>query len=92
MVLNESRSRGPHDPNLSIKIPIHKNKSVILSEASEFVAPAFGRNNQFRRESNGPAFPRQSGLPAANSRFLVPALPILQQDKWRGTSATQRWS
>jgi hypothetical protein len=23
---------------------------------------------------------------------MVPALPILQQDKWRGTSATQRWS
>ena len=33
-----------------------ENSSVILSEPSEFVAPDFGRNNQFRRESNGPAF------------------------------------
>ena len=31
-------------------------KSVILSEASESVAPAFGRNKQSERESNGPAF------------------------------------
>jgi hypothetical protein len=36
--------------------PNKKEKCVILSEASEYVAPAFGRNNQFRRESNGPAF------------------------------------
>ncbi|MGA8109174.1 MAG: hypothetical protein WBD46_16145 [Acidobacteriaceae bacterium] len=33
-----------------------KKTNVILSEASEFVAPAVGRNNQFRRKSNGPAF------------------------------------
>jgi hypothetical protein len=28
-----------------------KENTVILSEFSEFVAPAFGRNNQFRSES-----------------------------------------
>jgi hypothetical protein len=42
------RSRENQDPS---------QKSVILSEASEYVAPAFGRNKQLRRESNGPAFP-----------------------------------
>lgn len=35
--------------------PAGSEKSVILSEASEFVAPAFGRNKQSERESNGPA-------------------------------------
>jgi hypothetical protein len=37
--------------------PEESEKPVILSEASEYVAPAFGRNKQFRRESNGPAVP-----------------------------------
>jgi predicted Holliday junction resolvase-like endonuclease len=31
--------------------PNKKEKCVILSEASEYVAPAFGRNKQFRSES-----------------------------------------
>ena len=52
---------------------------LILSEASELLRPVvgvpgeplllagvtLGRNNQFRRESNGPAFLRQSRLPAS---------------------------
>jgi DNA ligase-1 len=44
--------------------PSGEEKTVILSEASEFVAPAFGRNKQIRRESNGPAF-QSSALRAA---------------------------
>jgi threonylcarbamoyladenosine tRNA methylthiotransferase MtaB len=42
-------------PEIALKLA-RENSSVILSEPSEFVAPAFGRNNQFSRESNGPAF------------------------------------
>ena len=42
-------------PEIALKLA-RENSSVILSEPSEFVSPAFGRNNQFSRESNGPAF------------------------------------
>ncbi len=76
---------GPRHHNLSIK-----TESVILSEASELLRPVvgvpgeplllagvtLGRNNQFRRESNGPAFLRQSRLPVAPP--CLPASPILR--------------
>jgi threonylcarbamoyladenosine tRNA methylthiotransferase MtaB len=42
-------------PEIALKLA-RENSSVILSEPSEFVASAFGRNNQPSRESNGPAF------------------------------------
>src|SRR5580698_10497040 len=45
-----------------------ERKSVILSEASKFVAPAFWRNIEFSSESNGPAFS------ASSAPLLAPRL------------------
>jgi len=49
-VLSDARTAALNHPI------VQKSKGVILSEASESVARALARNNQSRRESNGPAF------------------------------------
>jgi anhydro-N-acetylmuramic acid kinase len=50
-----------------VRITEHQQKGVILSEPSEVVAPLLAQH-QFRRESNGPAFPRLTLL--AHRAFL----------------------
>jgi nitrogen fixation/metabolism regulation signal transduction histidine kinase len=58
VILNEAkRSEGSAFPASIPTNPAGNENSVTLSEASESVAPAPGRNNQSERESNGPAFP-----------------------------------
>jgi threonylcarbamoyladenosine tRNA methylthiotransferase MtaB len=61
-----------------------ENSSVILSEPSEFVAPDFGGNNQFRRESNGPAVVSLSTEHAKLS--FIPLTKILHDDAFAHSS------
>lgn len=58
--VEEPEAGAPERPAVAAGIrtnPVESEEPVILSEPSESVAPAPGRNNQYSRESNGPAFP-----------------------------------
>jgi hypothetical protein len=66
-----TRVEGPAVPAGAATTPAESEKPVILSEASEYVAPAFGRNKQFRREPNGPAVPAGTTTTPAESEKPV---------------------
>jgi putative endonuclease len=68
--------RSPH------RYPCQKIKNVILSEASEFVAPAFGRNNQFRRESKDLRLFFSQSLPPSFGKPRERSYALHMRERW----------